>query len=565
MEFLKSDKIEYRLRRAIAQVCIILTLAGLLGVASMFILGHYYNKAINKYALPQGDIGMAMVVLTDTYDNLSNVIGLTEDKYKQQEYKSYLANKAQYEKYLNQIEPTMVTPEGVASFKKISESSEKYWEEADQLLEVGMTSDNKFIVERRLMDEINPLYNEVRTNIYELMSVNIEKTEGVQGDMLILRAIMMLVIILIIAISAVVSMIIGRRIASGITISLSSLSERLFTFAQGDLHTPFPTLDKKDEVADMLEAGSSMASELYEIVTDVSTILSNIANGDFRVKSTCEDKYRGDFKDIFASIGDLKTSLSYTLSQIDEAATQVSDGSEQLSTSAQDLAEGATEQAGAVEELTATIQDVTSIAEKSADSASIAVDSSIAAAQIATKSRNEMEDLVAAMERITETSKEIEGIIGDIEDIASQTNLLSLNASIEAARAGEAGRGFAVVADQIGKLANDSAQSAVRTRDLIAKSLEEIGKGNIIASEAMSSISTVLATMEEFQQISDNSANAFKTQANMLEQIQSGIEQIAEVTQNNSAASEETSAVSQELSAQSIQLKEMLGKFKLEK
>ena len=92
------------------------------------------------------------------------------------------------------------------------------------------------------------------------------------------------------------------------------------------------------------------------------------------------------------------------------------------------------------------------------------------------------------MDNITETSREIENIIAAIEDIASQTNLLSLNASIEAARAGEAGRGFAVVADQIGKLANDSAQSAISTKELIVKSLEEIEKGNKIVHETMETI-----------------------------------------------------------------------------
>lgn len=167
------------------------------------------------------------------------------------------------------------------------------------------------------------------------------------------------------------------------------------------------------------------------------------------------------------------------------------------------------------------------------------------------------------MERITDTSKEIENIIAAIEDIASQTNLLSLNASIEAARAGEAGRGFAVVADQIGKLAADSALSAVTIRELISKSLAEIETGNRIVENTLESISTVLANMEAFAGMASGAAEASKIQVDMLKQIEGGIEQISDVVQNNSAAAQETSAISEELSAQSVSLDEMVTKFVL--
>ncbi len=167
------------------------------------------------------------------------------------------------------------------------------------------------------------------------------------------------------------------------------------------------------------------------------------------------------------------------------------------------------------------------------------------------------------MKYITEISKEIGNIITAIEDIASQTNLLSLNASIEAARAGEAGRGFAVVADQIGKLASDSAQSAVNTRELINKTLVEIEKGNTITISTAESFDQIITNMKLFADLAQQSTENANEQASALKQIEEGIEQIAGATQNTATSSEENSAISVNLSDKSIKLDELVKRFKL--
>lgn len=561
----KGDKIEARLRKAFMQVSIILALAGTAGMIAMVVMSALYNKTLNYYAFPQGDIGMAMTLITETHDNLTGAIGFTIKEDIDRMNEEYIYNKEKYNYYLSIIEPTMVTPEGHEAFDKIDSLSKEYWEVSDELIKEGSVSDIQKIkkAEERLTTEIEPKYEAVRAALYELMEVNIQKGDESNDGLVVFKWLLLVVIVLIIIVAFLLSIKIGRNIARGITDSLSKLGDRLNTFAKGDLHSEFPESDKEDEIADMIKVSAEMAKELQEIIADADKILTEMANGNFTVRTQCEEKYAGDFNGLLMGMRKLNRQLSATLIQIDEASDQVSEGSDQLASSAQELAEGATEQAGAVEELTATIENVTSIAEESAENAESAAKQSKEAASTAGQSRQAMEDLISAMGRITETSKEIEGIIGDIEEIASQTNLLSLNASIEAARAGEAGRGFAVVADQIGKLANDSANSAVNTKTLIVKALEEINKGNHIAESAMSSISDVLASMEEFSEISSNSATASRSQADMLKQIEDGIEQIAGVVQSNSAASEETSAISEELSAQALQLKEMVGEFKL--
>ena len=181
----------------------------------------------------------------------------------------------------------------------------------------------------------------------------------------------------------------------------------------------------------------------------------------------------------------------------------------------------------------------------------------------ADKSQKNLHDLIDAMEVIKVTSLKIQNIIGAIEDIATQTNLLSLNASIEAARAGEAGRGFAVVADQIGKLATDSARSAVDTKTLIVDSIDQIHYGSNITAKTVDSIKEVLVSMAEFEVVSKNTSDTSRNQADMLNQIQVAIGQISNIVQNNSSTAEETSATSQELSTQAEYLKQEVNKFKL--
>lgn len=321
--------------------------------------------------------------------------------------------------------------------------------------------------------------------------------------------------------------------------------------------------ESPDELGKLAGNFRQACKTLEVIVQDTSYLLGEMAEGNFNVSSNNPQIYIGNFKQQYESMSKLKHELSDTMTQINEASEQVAAGSDQLAGGAQALAEGATDQAGAVEELTATVESVSGIAETGAQTAADAYQNVLTAVDNAGKSREDLKALTDAMERISSTSMEIQNIIGSIEDIASQTNLLSLNASIEAARAGEAGKGFAVVADQIGKLAGDSAKAAVNTRDLIEKSLQEIENGNQITEKTVAALNEILEAMNSFADVAKISSTNSSEQADMLKQIEQGIEQISGVIQSNSASAEETSATSQELSAQSEGLKNLVGRFKL--
>lgn len=372
----------------------------------------------------------------------------------------------------------------------------------------------------------------------------------------------MAVLIVIALISAYILM---SRSAASIVDPIRLCVERMSALAQGDIHTAVPAIKTGDETQILAESAQILVDNLRRVIGDIDDCLTEMSKGNFAIKSKAEASYVGDFGNIIKSIRELNRTLNETLLQIVEVAGHVAAGAGQMSENAQTLAEGATDQAGSVEELTATITNVTNAAVASASDSRRAYENAQASAENAAGSSEEIRKLTLAMERITETSKEIENIIGAIEDIASQTNLLSLNASIEAARAGEAGRGFAVVADQIGKLAADSAQSAVNTRELIVKSLEEIENGNDITIKTAEVLHHVIEDMKEFAEVVNKSSEESNRQAESMQEVEHGIEQISGVVESNSAAAEEASATSEELFAQSEHLNTLVSRFKLNK
>lgn len=352
---------------------------------------------------------------------------------------------------------------------------------------------------------------------------------------------------------------IGQRIGEPV----AQCTDRIQLLAQGDLHTPAPKVETGDELQILAEATASLSDNLQQVIGDTDYLLGEMSGGNFAIVSNCREAYIGDFSGLLESIRKLNHKLSETLGEIKNAVSQVSAGAGQMADAAQGLAEGATDQAGSVEELQATITNVTEIVEKNAKALGASYEKAMEYQQQARTSGEEMKGLTDAMQRINETSKQISDIIGEIEDIASQTNLLSLNAAIEAARAGEAGRGFAVVAEQIRKLADDSAQSAVHTRELIETSLQEIEKGNQITDKTAEALRKVVEGIEDLANESKKAMEESNAQADAMTQIEQGIEQISTVVQNNSATAEETSATSEELSAQATNMNELTDAFQL--
>lgn len=558
-------KIRERLSKSYLQVIFIASISAIVGIIALLVMTRMYNNALNNYGFSQGDIGKAMTAFSGARSEVRVAVGYMDEDIISDAKDTYYTRKDSFQQYLDDIESSMVTQAGKDAYNQIVKDLDGYWDLSDQLIEEGSTTDQEISkkVQRREADELGPAYQVVYNDLKNLMNIYVQKGDQIESVLAVMEIIAVIIMIAVIILSILSGRRYGNQIADGISKPLQQISERLKTFAEGDLDSEFPEHDAKDEVAEMIETARKMADNLNVIISDSGKLLNEMADGNFAVATEHEERYTGKFNDLLIGIRNMNRKIDESLRQVEETAEQVSLGSGNMAEAAQSLAEGATEQAGAVEELQATIADITANVEHTAENLQKSHADARKYADDADHSREQMHAMVEAMQRISESSMKIENIISELEDIASQTNLLSLNASIEAARAGEAGKGFAVVADQIRKLAEQSAASAVSTRELIEGSIHDVEEGNKAVALVSETLDEVIKGINDIADTSKSLSENSQSQVTAMEQAEQGVNQISEVVQSNSAMAQETSATSEELSAQAETLDNLVRQFTL--
>ena len=558
-------KIRERLSKSYLQVIFIASISAIVGIIALLVMTRMYNNALNNYGFSQGDIGKAMTAFSGARSEVRAAVGYMDEDIISDAKDTYYTRKDSFQQYLDDIESSMVTQAGKDAYNQIVKDLDGYWDLSDQLIEEGSTTDQEISkkVQRREADELGPAYQVVYNDLKNRMNIDVQKGDQIESVLAVMEIIAVIIMIAVIILSILSGRRYGNQIADGISKPLQYISERLKTFAEGDLDSEFPEHDAKDEVAEMIETARKMADNLNVIISDSGKLLNEMADGNFAVATEHEERYTGKFNDLLVGIRNMNRKIDESLRQVEETAEQVSLGSGNMAEAAQSLAEGATEQAGAVEELQATIADITANVEHTAENLQKSHADARKYADDADHSREQMHAMVEAMQRISESSMKIENIISELEDIASQTNLLSLNASIEAARAGEAGKGFAVVADQIRKLAEQSAASAVSTRELIEGSIHDVEEGNKAVALVSETLDEVIKGINDIADTSKSLSENSQSQATAMEQAEQGVNQISEVVQSNSAMAQETSATSEELSAQAETLDNLVRQFTL--
>lgn len=563
----KKETIEKKLTASIFKVSTITAAAAILGVIALIIISNRYSYALRNFGFAQGDIGTAMFEFADIRSSLRAAIGYDNEDAINTVVKQHEVNKTEFNEAFARIEDTIVSDEGRVTYDAIKAELDKYWELDTKIMELGATTDRAKCIEAQeiALSELAGIYDSIYEKLTNLLDVKVAEGNNLSQKLMIVEWCLVAAIFIVIALALVLSAKIGKRIAKRISVPLIQLGDRLKTFAAGDLVSPFPAVETGDEVEIMEQDAREMADNLDAIISDIGEVLGEMSSGNYTVRSKISEKYNGDFKKLYESMRALRDQMTETLLSIGEASKQVSAGSDELANASQGLAEGATDQANSVMKLHSTISDITEAMERSAQSADDSYIKAQEYADAADKSRQEMDTMMAAMERINDSSTKISDIISEIESIAAQTNLLSLNASIEAARAGEAGRGFAVVADQIRELADQSAKAAVDTRELIEASIHEVSEGNAVADHASKAIESVMDGIKQIAEFSKSLKVMMEEQAEAMRQAESGVNQISGVVESNAATAEEASATSQELSAQATMLDQLVGQFELTK
>lgn len=453
--------------------------------------------------------------------------------------------------------------QGKADYEKATSAWEEYLSTSDEVYK--LSRDNKKAEAAKIM--IGSAYESYMSFVKQLNTLHDDFQVELDNAKTLANICTIIIFIVIIVTGiaiAVVATVIGKIITDSITEPVQQIDAAVASLRKGELsNIEMLTYESDDEFGDTIRMLKEAMNILSDYVREISQEVKLIAQGDLTRNGDDITPFLGDFSELKESLVYILKRFNSTLSEISGIAEQVTHNAKEVESASKSLSDGATEQAGVIQELNATIDTVVDLAVDTAKETKNASERVKASANKANEEKEKMNVLLTEMEHITEISKEIGNIITDIEDIASQTNLLALNASIEAARAGEAGKGFAVVADQIGKLAADSAKSAVNTRDLIDKTLVEIQRGNSVTITTAEAFNQIISDMDSFAEMAENTMEKANAQAESLEQVGQGIEQLSGVVQSTAASSEENTAISINLSEGADKMNERVNRFKL--
>lgn len=361
MQKLKDMKIKKRLNTGFKMVTGIATIAAVLGIIAMLVASGRYEYAMTNYGFSQGDIGKAMVTFSETRSALRAVVGYDEEDMIEAQVSLHDQKKEAFETYLKDIESTMVFPQAKEAYNTLVTDLDGYWDIDAEVLELATSSSDDGYLKAQEIDtgELSPQYDKIYQDLATLMDLNVQKGDASKASLHNMELIFMIVIIAVIVVCIVISIRIGNTMAVDIEKPLTALAERLKSFAEGDLDSPFPESEADDEIKEMILEAEQMAHNLNLIITDAGELLGEMAAGNYAVGTRIEDKYVGKFVALKDAMRKMNRQMNSTLQQVEDASKQVSAGSENLAESAQALAEGATDQAGSVEELTATITNIT--------------------------------------------------------------------------------------------------------------------------------------------------------------------------------------------------------------
>ncbi len=484
------------------------------------------------------------------------------------------ADQGYYDDYVKELNENKSRDNAIAKLKKIS-ISDSEWESLDQIMAL---SDGLVPLEESAMQCASAgdtdkaceyvFSDEYRNTVDTINTMTDEIIDKIQSEKNNKRKILNIIVIVtqILFIGSFLTVLyeVQKIIAfskAKLLEPIKKVSVQMGELANGNFRATLDMEEDSSEVGSMVASINFMKRNIIGMIQEISDTLGEMSNGNYNI--TIKQEYVGEFiriKESFISIGEKMREM---LLAMREVSASVDKGSEQLSCAAEDLAESCTSQALKVSELVKIFADMEINMENNAAVADESVELAARAGNTLQTGNEKMQELKEAIAEISRCSEQIGTIIGDIEDIASQTNLLSLNAAIEAARAGEAGRGFAVVAEQVKSLADESAQAAGRTTNLIKTTIEAVDKGISIANETVENMSQVMGDAMDATQKMSQIASILQEEVGHMRDVKDNITQVSAAVDNNSATSEETAAVSEQQKAQVESMVSLMDKFNI--
>ena len=434
-----------------------------------------------------------------------------------------------------------------------------YRDQVFGLVETGKTDEAYEVMKSNYV----PILNQMADLLQQIADVAGENAQTMVKEGEYAQTSAIIVIMLIMALSIMAAALLGIYISNSIRKPVKEIEDAAVQLANGKLDGVHVTYMSRDELGQMSDSIRDLISYQKTIIEDISDILGDMSEGNFKVQSNVKEYYRGRYDCILVAMRKLRNRLSNTLGQISQSARQVADGSEQISSETQLLAIGAEEQACSIEKLAAAVNEISEHVRETKENANEARGQTDQAGEQVFESNQQMQEMIRAMNIISEKSSEIYKIVKTIEDIAFQTNILALNASVEAARAGEPGAGFAVVAREIRALEDKTAIASKNTAALIEESVSAVKNGEKVARATADSLLQVVKSTKQVVLVVDRIASATENENVSISNITAEVSQISDVVQNNVSTSEELAAASEEFSTQAQILGNMIGQFKL--
>lgn len=441
-------------------------------------------------------------------------------------------------------------PESIAILDQLQSGSD--WEQINlvfsQIIENAATGN--FVTRA---DEFFPLVTRAIDSIGQIVKLELNAAEKETIELSTAAGSNLGYSIILVLLATLLSALASVRLANSILGPVSRVVQLAEALSIGDLSKRL-SIGSQDEIGRMATALDRMSDQFEE----KARLAERIADGDLTVEfeaASSQDILGLALQKMVSGLNDLIGSIREGISLLSTMSTQISEASQSLS-------EGASKSAASLEEISASMIEINSQTQSTAKHTSAALDIASKTRKSAESGTTKMTDLTNAVNSISDSGKQITKIIKVIEEIAFQTNLLSLNAAVEAARAGRHGKGFAVVAEEVQKLAVRSSVAAKETANLIARSMSNIESGSSIASNTSETLKEIEGGSVKTADLLAEIATASDEQAQGISQITIGMNQIDQVTQQNSAHAEQTATAAEELAQQVEQLKSTVSRFR---